>query len=50
MYQSTPIPASAATSSRRKPGVRRRRCVLAAARFVAAGPILSRRDRKKSPS
>ena len=47
MYQSTPMPASSATSSRRRPGVRRRR---PAARPAERGVSLSRRERRKSPS
>src|SRR5689334_12053911 len=47
MYQSTPIPASSATSSRRRPGVRRLRPV---GRPTVFGLSFSRRERRKSPS
>ena len=47
MYQSTPMPASSATSSRRRPGVRRRRPT---GRPTAFGVSFSRRERRKSPS
>ena len=46
-YQSTPIPASSATSSRRRPGVRRRRPLGSP---TSSGVRRSRRDRRKSAS
>ena len=46
-YQSTPMPASSATSSRRRPGVRRRRV---AGRPTVSGRSRCRRERRKSPS
>lgn len=45
VYQVTPTPASCATSSRRKPGVRRRDPT---GNPTSAGPIRSRRDRKNA--
>ena len=48
MYQSTPMPASSATSSRRSPGVRRRRPAGKADRLRALS--FSRRERRKSPN
>ena len=47
VYQSTPIPARSATSSRRSPGVRRRRPFL---RPRASADSFIRRDRRKSPN
>ncbi|MGR7002057.1 hypothetical protein ACU686_35300 [Yinghuangia aomiensis] len=44
MYQVTPTPANCATSSRRKPGVRRRDPT---GNPTSAGPIRSRRDAKR---
>src|SRR6266550_5106219 len=47
MYQSTPMPASSATSSRLRPAVRRLR---PPGRPTALGLSFSRRDRRKSPN
>ena len=47
MYQSTPMRARSATSSRRRPGVRRRRCLL---NPRASADNLARWDLRKSPS
>lgn len=47
VYQDTPTPASTATSSRRKPGVRRPR-ESPTAIPAAAGVIRARRDRRNS--
>src|ERR1700722_11474543 len=47
MYQSTPIPASSATSSRLRPAVRRR---LPLASPSAPGFNFDRRERRKSPN
>ena len=47
MYQSTPIPARSAISSRRKPGVRRLRPFLAS---ITSGASFARLDLRKSPN